>query len=72
MYVRGYDLCDICRNIQRGDAGTVGEQFDSINSDLMAMMVYRGNLSALRDHGRSSITCDCTGMLEHAVANLWE
>ena len=67
MSLRSSDLCNICKNIKRGDAGTVGSQIDSINSELMAMMVIRGNISALKDHGRSYSTCGCISKLERAL-----
>ena len=67
MGVRSSDLCSVCKNIQRGTVGTVGEQIDSINSDLMAAIVIRGNISALKDHGRSYSTCDCIKKLERAL-----
>ena len=70
MSVRSYDLCSTCKNIQRGDAGTVGTQLDLVKNDMMAYMIYVGNISALKDHGRNSSTCDCLRKLEHAVSRL--
>ena len=72
MYVRSYDLCESCKNIQREDIGTVGDQLDSVNVDLNAIIVYRENISELKEHGRNSGTCDCIGLLEHAISRLWE
>ena len=61
---KSISLCSNCRKIPYSD-NTLGETYDSINSDIMAAFVYKGTTPIIEEKGCS----DCKNKLASARAD---